>query len=162
MSDDSQAKVRELEAFARKNGLEFDIVYAKLPNTPPNEPRRFYVVAESGVLLYQPRDVGRTFDDAHAFIRRRAAEDAYYARELKEESEGSSWRFATGDEQRGPERASIARSNPSQAWDAPHGALLREGPRRASVGRGSRDGSLRSRCPRIRMDHGPRRHDQVR
>jgi hypothetical protein len=82
MGNERRTEARELEALAEGQSLQLDIVYAKLPNTPPNEPHRFYLVAENGALLYEPRDIGGTFDAASMFIRGKAAERAAFAYEM--------------------------------------------------------------------------------
>ncbi len=82
MGNERRAEAHELEALAEKQNLNLDIVHAKLPNTPPNEPCRFYLVGEDGALLYEARDIGGTFDDVAMFIRGKAAERAAVAYEM--------------------------------------------------------------------------------
>ena len=49
---------------SQRSEAEFDIVYATPPNTPRDQPLRFYLVAEDGVLLYEPKDIGGTVEAA--------------------------------------------------------------------------------------------------
>jgi hypothetical protein len=53
--------------------LDVDIAWAVRPSSPMGTERAYFVVAEKGVLLYEPRYIGNNFDDACSALRNMGA-----------------------------------------------------------------------------------------
>ncbi len=75
-------ETRALETFAKDHKLDMGIVYARPVNS--REDQAFYLVAEDGALLNDPKLIGRTVEDARSFIYRQAMLEDYRRRQQSE------------------------------------------------------------------------------
>lgn len=62
-------RLNELRKIAAEQDLDVDIVWTVRPNSPMGTDRTYFVVAEKGVLLYEPRYIGHDFENAYASLR---------------------------------------------------------------------------------------------
>lgn len=61
-------RLHELRKIAAGFDLDVDIVHAVPPDSPMGTEPSYFIVAEKGVLLYEPRRIGGSFDGAYATL----------------------------------------------------------------------------------------------
>jgi hypothetical protein len=71
-------RLSELRKVAAFMDLDVDIVHAMRPNSPAGVPASYFVVAEGGVLLDCPEEIGKDFDEAHATLLSMKAQSSIY------------------------------------------------------------------------------------
>lgn len=61
-------RLEKLQEIAAGHRLDVDIVYAVRPFMPMGTPKSYFIVAEEGTLLGEPRDIGETFEVAADYL----------------------------------------------------------------------------------------------
>lgn len=61
-------RLNELRKVATGMGLDVDIVFATHPSYKGATSPSYFIVAEKSVLLYSPREIGCSFDEAYSTL----------------------------------------------------------------------------------------------
>jgi hypothetical protein len=61
-------RLDELRKVAVQFDLDVDIVHAVRPNSPMGTTPSYFIVAENGVLLHEPRHIGGDFESSYSSL----------------------------------------------------------------------------------------------